>query len=88
MGGYMKIEVIESIGKRAYKSLFGNVLEALKTCGLNGKVVMVKDMKTILRYGVKAAPALIINGMVVFAGKTLPTEEIVKLLQQNINPFT
>jgi protein-disulfide isomerase len=80
----MKIEVIETIGKKAYKTLFGNVLEALKACGVNGKVVMVNDIKTILKYGVKSAPALVINGIVVFAGTSLPTEEIIKLLQQNL----
>lgn len=88
MGGIMKIEVIESIGKRAYNTLFGNVLEALRYCGLNGKVVMVNNMNAILKYGIKSTPALVINGMVVFAGKSLPTEEIVKLLQQSTTPFT
>lgn len=81
----MRIEVIETIGRKVYHSLFGNVLEALKACRLNGKVVMVKDMKTILKYGVTTAPALVINGIVVFAGKSLPPEEIVKFLQQNIS---
>ena len=80
----MRIEVIETIGKKVYYSLFGNVLEAFKACRLNGKVVMVKDMKTILKYGVTSAPALVINGIVMFAGKSLPPEEIVKLLQQNL----
>jgi len=80
----MKIEVIETIGKKVYNSLFGNVLEALKACNLNGKVVMVKDMKTILKYGVTSASALIINGIVLFAGESLPPDEIIKLIQQNL----
>lgn len=83
----MKIEVVESIGK-VRKSLFGNVLEALKACGLSGKVVIVNDVKTILRYGVKSAPALIINGIVMFAGKSQSPEQIIKLLQQNLSSFT
>jgi len=78
----MKIEVIETIGK-VRNILFGNVLEALKACGLNGRVVMVNDFKTVLKYGVKSAPALIVNGIVMFAGRTLPPEEIIKFLQQN-----
>jgi len=81
----MRIEVIETIGKTVYHSLFGNVLEALKACRLNGKVVMVKDMRTIVKYGVTSAPALVINGIVVFAGKSLPPEEIIKLLQQHLS---
>ena len=79
----MKIEVIEAIGK-VRKTLFGNVLEAVKACGINGKVVMVNDIRTILKYGVKSAPALVINGIVVFAGTSLPTEEIIKLLRHNL----
>jgi predicted thioredoxin/glutaredoxin len=80
----MKIEVIESTDKKIRKTLFGNVLEALKACGMNGKVMMVNDINTIFKYGVKSAPALVINGIVVFAGTSLPTEEIIKLLQQNL----
>jgi hypothetical protein len=83
----MKIEVIENVGK-VRNTMFGNVLEALKACGVNGKVVMVNDIKTIMLYGVKSAPALIINGIVMFAGSSLPTEEIIKLLQQNLSTFT
>jgi predicted DsbA family dithiol-disulfide isomerase len=81
----MRIEVIETFGKKVYHSLFGNVLEALKACRLNGKVVMVNDMKTILKYGISAAPALVINGIVIFAGKTMSPEELVQIIQQNIS---
>lgn len=79
----MKIEVIETDGN-ARKSLFGNVLEALKACGINGKVMLVSNAKTILRYGIKSAPALVINGIVMFAGKAQSPEEIIKIIQQNI----
>jgi protein-disulfide isomerase len=80
----MRIEVIETIDKKVYHSLFGNVLEALKACRLNGKVVVVKNMKTILKYGVTSAPALVINGIVMFAGKSMSPEEIIMLIQQNL----
>jgi len=86
-GGTMKIEVIEPIGK-VRKAIFGNVLEALKECGINGKVEVVRDLGTIIKYGVKAAPALVINGVVMFAGTSLPTEEIIKILQQNLSTFS
>ena len=79
----MKIEVIEAIGK-VRKTLFGNVLEAVKACGINGKVVVVRDIQNILKYGIKSTPALVINGIVMFAGKSLSPEEIIKLLQQNL----
>lgn len=83
----MKIEVIESIGK-ARSNMFGNVLEALKACGVSGKVVLVNDIKTILKYGVKSAPALVVNGIVMFAGKTLPPYKIMKFLQQDSSTFS
>jgi protein-disulfide isomerase len=83
----MKIEVIETFGK-VRRTLFGNVLEALKACGISGKVVVVNDIRTILKYGVKSAPALIINGIVMFAGKLQSPEEIIKLLQQNLQNFS
>jgi predicted DsbA family dithiol-disulfide isomerase len=83
----MKIEVIETIGK-VPKTLFGNVLEALKACGISGKVVVINDLKTIMRYGVKTAPALIINGIVMFAGKSQSPQQIIKLIQQNLTNFT
>lgn len=84
----MKIEVIETIGQKERKTLLGNVLEAIKACGINGKVFVVNDIKTILKYGVKSAPALVINGIVMFAGKSQTPEEIIKFLQQNLSPFT
>ncbi len=83
----MKIEVVETIGK-VRKTIFGNVLEALKACGFNGKVEIVSDLATIIRYGVKSAPALIVNGMVLFAGQSRTTAEIMKLLQNNISRFS
>lgn len=83
----MNVEVIESLGK-VRKSIFGNVLEALRACGVNGKVVLVNDLQTILKYGVKSAPALIVNGIVIFAGKSMSPDEIIKLLQQNLSTFT
>jgi len=83
----MKIEVIEAVGQKT-NALFGDVLEAVKSCGISAKVVLQRDVNRALRYGV-AAPALIVNGIVLFAGKPhLPTEEIAQLLRQNLNPFS
>ena len=51
----MKIEVIETKGT-GNKGLFINVLEAIKACGINGKVELVNDIQTILKYGIRATP--------------------------------
>ena len=79
----MKIEVIENI-INVQKPIFGNVLEAMKACGIYGKVVVVNGVK----YSIKAAPALVVNGIVLFAGQSQSTEEIIKLLRHNITTFS
>lgn len=84
----MKIEVIETIGKSVSNIFLGNAFEALKACGITGKVVIVKDIQTILKYGIRSTPTLVINGVVMFAGHLPSSEEIIKLLQQNLSTFT
>jgi protein-disulfide isomerase len=79
----MKIEVIETKGTKN-KGLFINVLEAIKASGINGKVELVNDIQTILKYGIRATPALVVNGVVMIAGQLLSSEEIMKLLQQHL----
>ena len=38
--------------------------------------MVVRNAKTILKYGITAAPALVINGIVMFAGHSQTPEEI------------
>jgi len=80
----VKIEVIESMGKNVNRAFLGNAFEAIKACGITGKVVVVRDIKTILKYGIKSTPAIVINGVVMFAGNLPSPEELLRLLQQNI----
>jgi predicted thioredoxin/glutaredoxin len=87
-GGAMKIEVIESPGKHVSKSFLGNAFEALKACGITGKVVVIRDIRTIVKYGVISTPALVINGMVMFAGNSPSMDDIIALLRQNLSTFT
>ena len=84
----MRIEVIESFGKKVSTAFLGNAFEAIKECGINGKVTVVRDIKTILKYGITSTPALVINGVVLFAGTLPSADEIVKLLQQHFSTFT
>ena len=84
----MKIEIIESIGRNVNKAFLGNAFEAIKACGLTGKVVVVRDFKTIIKYGITATPALVINGVVIFTGNLPSPEEILNVLQQNLSTFT
>ena len=84
----MKIEIIETIGKKVNNDFLGNAFEAIKACGITGKVVVVRDIKTILKYGIKSTPALVINGIVVLVGNFPAQEDILKLLQQNLHNFS
>ena len=82
----MKIEILGT-GGTICKSLFCNALEALRASGRNGRVVIVKDIRKIMRYGVVATPALVINGVVMFSGRMGSPEEIVALLHRNLSTF-
>ena len=84
----MRIEIIVPGGRKVSRSFLGNAYEALKACGMNGKVVVVNDIQTILKYGIKSTPTLVINGVVMIVGNLLTQEEIIKLLQQHLSAFT
>ncbi|MDA8414118.1 MAG: thioredoxin family protein [Desulfobacteraceae bacterium] len=84
----MKIEVIMDRGKKVSRTFLGNAFEAIKACGINGKVVVVNDIQAILKYGIKSAPILVVNGVVVIAGNLLSQDEIIKALQQHLSTFT
>jgi protein-disulfide isomerase len=84
----MKIEIIMTRGKKASRSFLGNAFEAIKACGINGKVVVVNDIQAILKYGILSAPTLAINGVVVIAGNILSQDDIIKVLQQHLSSLT
>ena len=76
----MKIEIIGN-SCTICKTLFCNALEALRETGRKGRVVIVKDMRKIVRYGMLATPARIINGVVVCSGRLVSSKEIMALLK-------
>ena len=75
----MKIEVLGS-GCAKYKTLYEAVKTAVNEKGVEAEVVMVEDMPTIMKFGVMSTPALVIDGKVVFSGKTASAAEIQKYL--------
>jgi protein-disulfide isomerase len=84
----MKIEVIMNRGKKVSRSFLGNAFEAIKACGINGKVVVVNDIQAMLKYGIKSTPTLVIKGVAVIAGNLLSQEEIIRALQQHLSSLT
>jgi protein-disulfide isomerase len=79
----MKIEIL-CTGGSIYKRLFSNTLEALRESGKKGKVVVVRDIRKIVKYGVIVTPALVLNGVVMFSGRLGSPEEIMALLQSSL----
>lgn len=79
----MNIEVLGT-GGAVCKDLFCNALEALRVSGKKGRVVLVRDVRKIVRYGVIATPALAINGVVMFSGRPVSADEIITLVQLNL----
>jgi small redox-active disulfide protein 2 len=82
----MKIEILDT-GSAMCGTLLSNALEAIRESGKSGRVVVVHDIKKILKYGVMATPALVINGVVMFSGRLGSPEEILALLHRNLSTF-
>ncbi len=75
----MKIEVLGT-GCSRCKKLHENAMQAVIAADIDADVVKVEDMKEILRYGVMATPALVIDGVVKSTGAVPSPAEIRKLL--------
>jgi len=75
----MKIEVLGT-GCAKCKTLYESVKTAVREKGIEAEVVKVEDMPSIMKYGVMSTPALVIDGKVVFSGKTASAAEILKYL--------
>lgn len=76
----MKIQVLGT-GCSKCKTLAENAERAIKEAGLDGEVIKVQEIVDILEYdGVRALPALAIDGEVKACGSALSPEEIRKLI--------
>ena len=76
----MEIKVLGS-GCRKCKSLLKAALEAVSEKKLDAQVEYVTELKRLTEYGVLFTPALMIDGVVVSAGRTLKKREILPLLE-------
>jgi small redox-active disulfide protein 2 len=75
----MKIEVLGT-GCTKCKMLYEAVQAAVKAKGIEAEIVKVEDMPSIMKYGVMSTPALVVDGKVVFSGKSPSAAEIQKYL--------
>ena len=76
----MKIEVL-GMGCSRCHQLYQNVLTAVKSSGQDVQVTKVEDIQKIMQYGVMSVPAIVLDGIVISAGKVPGPEEIRKWIQ-------
>lgn len=79
----MKITTLGNCCKKSQKN-HENAVLAAKNCGIAEPVVNVGDMAEIMKYGVMATPALVIDGKVVAMGRMLSVEQIEKLINDRL----
>lgn len=63
------------------KQLYKNVQEAVISLDLDADIEKVEDIQQIMKFGVFATPALVVDGVVKCSGRTLSPAEIGKLLK-------
>jgi small redox-active disulfide protein 2 len=71
----MKIEIL-GVGCAKCNSLERNVRQAVDELGLAAEVQKIEDIAEIMKYGVMATPALVVNGELKASGKLLSIEKI------------
>ena len=79
----MEIKILGS-GCSNCKKLEANTKEAIKSLGIEANITKVEDIKEIMKYGVMRTPAIVINEKVKAFGKVLNSDQIKKLIEQEI----
>ncbi|MCX5706115.1 MAG: thioredoxin family protein [Candidatus Omnitrophica bacterium] len=77
----MKIEILGA-GCPKCKQLTSNAEAAAKELNIQAEIGKVTDIDKITEYGVMMTPALVIDGIVVSAGKVLSEDEIKKIISK------
>jgi nucleotide-binding universal stress UspA family protein len=80
IGGMLHVQLL-GIGCRKSRALKNNLLDALKPLRLDVRLKEVTDVDAMLRYGITGAPALVVNGRVVYQGTVPDIEELTSLFK-------
>ena len=80
----MEIRVLGT-GCSRCEELERNTINALAEMGQAADVQKVKDIKDIASYGVLSTPGLVINRKVKSSGRVPSTEEIKKMIQEELD---
>lgn len=75
-----KIQILGT-GCPKCKLLMANTDSAVKALGIEASVEKVEKIVEIMKFGVMATPALVVDGQVKSAGKVLGAEDIKKMLE-------
>ena len=76
----MKIEILGG-GCAKCETLSRNAVSAAEQLGIEYELIKVKDLNSIMAYGVMVTPALVINGKVISSGTVLTLEQILPHLK-------
>ncbi|HAX95183.1 MAG TPA: thioredoxin family protein [Prolixibacteraceae bacterium] len=76
----MEIKVLGT-GCPKCKNLEKLTQEAVEMSGVTANVTKVEDIMVIMKYGIMATPALVIDGKVVVKGRVPSVAEIISLLK-------
>jgi len=77
----MEIKIL-GIGCSKCKVMESQVRRAVEQMHLDITVTKVQDYNQILAFGTMSMPALVIDGVVMIAGRIPPVEEIIKLITE------
>lgn len=76
----MKRIKILGTGCSKCKTMYNNVLEALKQSGIEALVEKIEDIEEIMKYNVLTTPVLMIDEVVKIKGRVADVNEIKQLL--------
>lgn len=64
------------------KTIYNNVLEAIKQTGIEAEVEKIEDMEEMMKYNVLSTPVLMIDGVALVKGRVADVNEIKAFLEQ------
>ena len=75
----MNIKVLGG-GCKCCETILASVKEAVAAKKIDAEIEYITDMEKIMEFGVMSTPALMIDGKIASAGRTLKAKEIEKFL--------
>jgi len=64
------------------KTIYNNVLEAIKQTGVDADVIKIKDIEEMMKYNVLTTPVLMIDEVAKVKGRVADINEIKKMLAE------